>query len=393
VYSAPPKPWIFEGSFLKRPGHCIFDAAEGTPAFPKEVSCGVRSLSTLPWGTAEEQRAIHFYLNNTGPWLANYGARSHRAWWEAVLPRVATSLPASRHILIAVALLESPVGCDDPSVLEKRSQSIRRNCSMALRHLTQPNPHPADVGVAPLVAWLLETLSFHERRASIHQEAAQRIFDAAYVASKGRGPDEFVFDDKMQSLLWNQYRFRCLRCKTPVPDSDEQYRELAVAVRNANSAPVSAKHLHADLRDFVATFRPNAFTAVDVDRARDFVRQRERSILRSRYKAREAQGVFTALHLLCNTIILLLPGPVLHRVAGDDTLGIALDYVADQCYWLMDLTELVAEDKSSLIDVVLMMLQLIATYGPSENHRLRARDMLACLKRTGRLDDLPGPVP
>lgn len=327
------------------------------------------------WGTPEEQKALDFYITKTGPWLANYGPRNHRILWEQVVPRVAIDLPATRYLLTAIALLETPAGTQDPHLLKSRSQLIMRNYTHALHQLTILDDFNAiDTSFAPMLGWLLESLTWNESRASMHASGAQHTLLAnSPTVHRQTTHDEYIFDEKMSQVLTNIQRFRCMRCKVKRPLQEDTQIFLAVAMRNTPCQPARTEDVRRTFRTFIETYNPHCMLPKDIKEAEDFARRWEVAVVRSRHTSSEAAVLFNALHFLTNVVVLLLPLPVVNAICGEDTMGFGVDYVIDQTEWLVEEGRRYGEAvEEGVRDVLDMILGLLAKFGPDEARRRRA---------------------
>lgn len=120
---------------------------------------------------------MYHYVTHTGPWIANYAPPSLRKLWESTLPRCAHALPATRHVLIAVALIDEPVSSADTLKLLRRSRRVLHHYNIAINQLTRPGaaPTPFDLTLTSVLSWLLEVLGFNSAMAAMHIAAASKL--------------------------------------------------------------------------------------------------------------------------------------------------------------------------------------------------------------------------
>lgn len=350
------------------------------------------------WGNQEEQRAIDYYLHQTGPWLANYAPHGHRPVWESLFPRIAVNdyLPATRHMITAVALLDSPVGSTDPDILRRRANLIMKNYTQSLHALTSnvgdTETRSKDMGLAPVMGWLLESLSWNEPRAAMHEVGARTTLDAnkTLVAKQQRSGDDYILDEKWRLVLMNVTRFRCVRCKIRCPIREDDQMYFAVCMRNLGGAPTSTAELRSSFRDFFRTFNPTNMTADEIATAEEFARRCELAVYQSRHESADSLVIWNALHFLANVTTMILPIPISAPVQGfDDPLAVGTDYIFDRCYWYAHSLDTRNNVKEALDDIIDMLLQLIASWGPDEGRRLEARQMLQKFRWHGTISRLP----
>lgn len=113
----------------------------------------------------------------TGSWLANYGCLQDRRTREVVFPRVAYSLPATRHLLVAIAMLDERLNDPSPELLMARSRKILHHYNQAIHQLILYNPSMVDTIASSLLAWVLETCLHDTTRAIMHLDASSRLLE------------------------------------------------------------------------------------------------------------------------------------------------------------------------------------------------------------------------
>lgn len=350
------------------------------------------TLSYTVWDHPDEQRAVDFYSRKAGPWLANYNANEVRSFWETDLLQAALGLPASRHLLQAVALLETPSHSFDHSAMQTQSQRIVYNYTRALHELNQPQVDPLDTVLAPFLGWLLETLSINQSKAAMHSQGAQEFFQASLLRKAGIQPKDDALVAQILHMLKYIRRFGCMRCKAPMPPQIDGQMYMAVAARNMTIACPSITTLRSELKEFTDLFNPDIMRPEEVKDAQNSVLKWEIAVIQGRYHAPEMPLAFAALHFLVNAIMLLLPTPVNHDIAGPDTVLIGIDLVLDQCYWILA-RRLDGPTLDAVKDFTSMTFRIVAGYGLEETRRIRAKDMLTCLRRTGELAEVPWTAP
>ncbi|KPI35819.1 uncharacterized protein AB675_11142 [Cyphellophora attinorum] len=380
-YAAVPKPWVFDGTRSPSPL-----SSQQAGSEPPELLLKQRVPPMQFWGNEDEQRAMVYYLQRTGPLFSSYMPKKFEHLFETVFPRIAEELPAVRHLLLAVALMESPVSNLHSAGVQRHTKLIIYHYYKALSELRDPNVHYADAALAPILAFVLETLSFNEARAGMHCVGAQTALEV-YGPSISLSRDEYILDERLRLFLDYTFRFRCLRCKVGDPGDDQIL--LAVAMRNMAAVPQKSQDLRKVFREYVDKYEPTKMMAKDVVSAVEFVRKWVIAVIQSRFLSSEPSVIFTSLQLLANLIILLLPIPVRNAVAGDETEGLGIDYVLDQCYYFMHPTENSKSVTEALKDIVTMMLQLISRGAPDPERRGRAKRLWREVVATGSIAEEP----
>lgn len=168
--------------------HCDYDpvrvwsfaSRRGTSVpSPENVQVQPSRALQLHWLPPEDRHALHYYVTRTGPWIANYVPLSSplRRLWAVTLPRCAHALPATRHVLIAVGLIDEPVPSTDTAKVHQRSQRILHHYNLAIYQLTRPGAplSPLDLTLTSVLCWLLEVLGFNANMAAMHISAASKL--------------------------------------------------------------------------------------------------------------------------------------------------------------------------------------------------------------------------
>lgn len=294
-----------------------------------------------------------------------------------------------RYLLTAVALLELPLDSMDLVCIQRRAGLILHNYTRALNELTDPDVHCVDSAMAPILAWLLETFAYNENRAGMHCNGAKTAFDlyAPLCKRLSRKTDEYIMDDNLRLFLNEIRRFSCTRCKSSGPEDDQIL--LAVAVRNLVVTPQTTQHIRRVLREYVDGYNPAKMTPNDIEAAAHFQNKWLIAVTQSRYRSSEPNVIWTGLNLLVNTIGLLLPLPVVNPVAGDETEAIGVEYMLDQCYWIIHPAEKGKAVTEAIKDIVIMMLQLISRGASDPGLRTRAKRLWSEVVSTGTIADQP----
>lgn len=161
-----PRAWIFESiASSTTSDESISDANDSLPADAlrsgkRRNGSRIAPSTSLHFGglLEEERRALQFWRQCTGPGLANYSSNRHRKVWEITFPRCAVRPPATRHILVAVALMDEHLPNSLLDMLLKRSQRILFRYNTAIKELTEDKPAELDVMLATILVWVLEIL-------------------------------------------------------------------------------------------------------------------------------------------------------------------------------------------------------------------------------------------
>lgn len=333
--------------------------------------------------------------------------------WNGAIPRTSSSLPALQHLLTAIALLEAPIYDATDIKILARSQNAMRHYTRGLRELRKPNLTTTETALGPVMAWLIETLSFDERRARTHLKGAQALRSRAIEAEPSderRSPDDFVHDAKHDGMLRYMYMFHCLRAKvaphTAKSSPDNMIGSLTLI--NQDVTPTTSTKVRAAFAHYFTHIHPPhhldgsspSLSPATITSAQNFIMTWERTILQNKYRTVESSIIFNALHLLCNLAQILLPIPLLIEPEDPDEEGdpieLALQYIVQRCRWMLGLKLEREEDKHSLDETIRLILRNLLSHAPEEqlkrqDWRVEADEVLRLVvEEEGRIPGLKG---
>jgi len=109
------KVWIFEPTKQRE--------SEKRTLAKRATSFDLAGLPACTW-PSEERYLVRYYMQRTGPWLSHYCDPEARQPWAITLPRLAISLPALRHLVVATAMMDEKLHQASSQALVVRSEKI-----------------------------------------------------------------------------------------------------------------------------------------------------------------------------------------------------------------------------------------------------------------------------
>lgn len=304
--------------------------------------------------------SLDFFVRKAGVWFSEHGPLKAREFWVITLARAFHMAPALRHLITAIALYETPIVGADPDVLLALSQRIYHNYSLALRELTQPDPHPIDVTLGPILAWTLDSISNDESRAAIHANAIEQLTPNQL---HNKNSDLDLPEDVLVGLVLNIRRYRRLRLMW-VPPGPGTPVFRALAVRNKGS-PKSAQEVYAAFEKYYETFDPHAMTAEQIAVAAAWIKDMNIAIKANVYLSGDALTIFSALRLLCLISGKLLPRREPFCDTEADDLHLALEFVLEQNEDMLKRKLPKRDDQNFLHRIISLTLQILQLHTPA----------------------------
>ena len=412
-----PRAWVFEPNSDESLDTC--SAGDLLVDYSYSPSGPSNSMHFI-WGTSEERRALQYWREFTGPWLASYSCVHDRRTWEVVFPRVAHSLPSTRHLLVAIAMLDERLNDPSPELLMSRSRKILHHYNQAIHQLTLHNPSMDDTIASSLLAWVLETCLHDTTRAIMHLDASSRLLEK--VQTDGLQDDGTEYSDLILNHL-KRTRDSCAGyCSTERRLARPQFRDqtcifTVLVARHGPQQMRSTKDARDVLEKYFATFESSQGMYMSSGEARDFLRSWELTLLKYRHTSREPHACIIALHLLLNLALTLLPGSedslsstsssssdstpgscldVFDLPAGcvtghvslsllpmtddeswqESTQSEAMDYVLHRTAEILSVDGLNYGERANLEETILLVLQKVIRYDSEGCHRERAMRLM-----------------
>ncbi|ETN39250.1 uncharacterized protein HMPREF1541_05473 [Cyphellophora europaea CBS 101466] len=332
--------------------------------------------------TKEEQQGFQFFFSKTVPWICEHGYVRSRDFWNVILPRAFHVAPATRHLITAIGLLDTPVGSSDPLVVDQRCERIQFNYSTAVTELTSLNPHPADVALAPVLAWVFDAMINEESRAEVHAQAMERLTIAQTDGeSPHLGLDASPY--MLEQIVHDIGRYRCLRIRMDTKVIGDQPLLRAVMLRNRPPDPSTLQELLKEFQRHYETYQPGDMTPDYIVAAEAFAFKTLASVVANVYHSEVQMTIFSALRFLCLLTVKLLPMPIMVSPSDPDTIDTALSYILD---WILDLHNRAIPkktDRELLIDILEIMLPAMRNLTPAtwrQRHELDLEQLSALLQ-------------
>jgi hypothetical protein len=264
----------------------------------------------LDYGTLEEKRALHHWIVRTGPWIAQY-ANSEQDWptWTKLFPRCSHTQPSTRHLLVAISMIDERLPDPTPDLLLHRSKRVLFHYNQAIQELTQRQPSMIDAAASSLLAWVLETCLQDTNRAILHLDASSRLLDAVRQAlSQAQSSEETDLLKQMESArescagyLSTQRRVRTLR-----------FRDLSnilevINGRNGPQTMSSTEEARSRISDYFDRLEEPNKSQKEVAAAQAWLRSWEYTFVKYRYVSPRHDLNVVALHILVNLAKTFLP--------------------------------------------------------------------------------------
>jgi Fungal Zn(2)-Cys(6) binuclear cluster domain len=373
-----PKAWIFEGTSHPATSDArssnVRQKNDTTPA--EDVYPAVSDLCFTP----EEKRSIAYWVANTGPFLGKYAGQA-RAMWEVVLPRCAQQLPATKHLLVAVAMLDERLSNSSSQPLEERTRRILNRYQSALKCLVAKDTIQLDVLLSSMVAWVLEIMKDDAQRAKMHLDASGRLLQKAIANS----PHDVHSEE--QDIIHRHMTVAHQQCvgyaKTEPRQDDEPHHDAASLVPTPISKHdphfiTSIVQLKQIIKEYFQQLSLAQETGFTISQARQHRRSYEIALLEYRHVASEPDINIIAVHLWLNLTNHLLPGTEDANITScHDVSG--MDYVLDRVQDLHMTKGLKPEHREDLEETLNLILINVMRFAKQEKHHIRARNLMRVL--------------
>lgn len=287
--------------------------------------------------------------------MAEHQAVRAHSFWVVTLPRMFHAIPATRHLITALGLLEMPTSSTDASVLEYRSQQITSHYIQALHEMTKPARHAADITLSAILAWLLEAFMNHGPRAFIHSSAAQKL---SYKDKKD------IPTEELEIVLADVARARCQRFRCDVAPSDSSYIFDAVKLRNLQIDRPTAADIRLNFEDYYQNVYPNITEASQVSAAEASIGKWESAILANVYRSDEPTVVWSSLHFLCVLSTHVLPIPTDVYFPDSTASETGLEFVLEKCELVLATRLPEKTSQRALTETARLMIYVLVHYTP-----------------------------
>ena len=389
VYTGP-RPWLFEPSTSRK---SVKEEKSGPElALSTNVSKSQErwailvdaplpspSFRSLP---LEEKRALRFWRQCTSPWLANYSSYEHRKIWDVVFPRCAMQLPATRHLVVAVALLDEQLPEASHGMLMRRSKSIIHHYNAAIRELTADGPAGLDVALATILAWVLEIMLGDQSKARMHLDASKAFLEKIQTRRLylQDGETRDILMDHVMPLRGNITGFSSSQNSLEAIPVRENSSVLAALIMKHRPSQISSPGQARDaFANHLASFDP-----LNISRSTAAMQETTSKLdywkwecLKHRYQILGDPVTIVAIHLLYSLSMALLDTPTLNETSQNEYPDpAAMDYILDKSEDFLALQGLCREDRAELERTLAIVLTNILRFSRNESHRKRATNLL-----------------
>ena len=332
--------------------------------------------------SAEEKRALQFWRQCTGPWLANYSSNGHRKVWEITFPRCAVRLPATRHLLVAVALMDEHLPKSSLDTLMKRSQRILFHYNTAIKELTEDKPAELDVMLATILAWVLEIFLADQSKARMHLEAST-MFLAKLDGARLHNEDEEAHDILVDDVV--PVRGDCSGFSSSQKSLEDGSSRTGISVltvlkaKNCPSEITSPYQARDACAKYLASLDPlsSTGTSFEAQGATANLSHWQRELFKCRYEVTAHPVNIVAIQLLYSLamVVLVMP-PCNERSEAEHPDPAAVHYVLDKCADFLTLVGLREYDRAELEITLSIVLRNVLRFSQNEGHRIRATQLL-----------------
>lgn len=343
---------------------------------PLPKSCLSSSLGGC-WGEAEDTHYLKQWLSITGPWHACYDNASHELKHQDHSSD-ASELPVTRHLLVAIALLEEPLSPDNLSAVKARKEKITRHYRSAVSALQGAGSISLDTVAAAAIAWLFETARARETAAEVHLRAFDRI-QKDYLLSRPLNGEEDA-TGTLENLVC-----RCFECRSSNRFSLREMQKHGLfhftlrgpscsAMKSDLTLPIVLAQIEQYL-DRLEVHRDNEFADFSMVEAAGLIRRWDLELLKLRHRREHVSDVIFVARLLIMIVISLLP----KRAGATFVLEpdvFAWNFCLCKIEQMIHGTELRQLDRQYIGIVAIDILTVIVRFASDEKHVFKAADML-----------------
>ena len=374
-----PKPWMFEKHEASSPSVASDDSSltmrdKNDIAEAENVYPAVRNVLFTP----EERRSIAYWVANTGPWLGYYAGKGARHTWEVILPRCAQQLPAAKHLIVAVAMLDERLSNPSPQTVECRSQRILSHYNAAIKTLVSGRAAQLDILLSSMIAWVLEIMNDDPQTAKMHLDASGRLLRKAIADSPNDSSSE------EHDIIHHHFVIAHAQCvgyskNEPRQEDDQDLDASSVfptlVARHNPQSITSISQIKKAIKEYYNQLSLAKDTGIDISQALRYRRSYELGLLKYRHVAKEPPSNIIAVHLWLNLANNLLPSTDDAEITSyHDVSG--MDYLLDQVEYLYRTKGLSQTHRDDLEDTLNLMLINVVRSAKEEKHLSKARNLM-----------------
>ena len=332
--------------------------------------------------SGEERRALQFWRQCTGPWLANYSSNRHRKVWEITFPRCAVRFPATRHLLVAVALMDEHLPNSSLDTLLKRCQRILFHYNTAIKELTEDKPAELDVMLATVLAWVLEIFLADQSKARMHLESSTTFLeklDLTRLQNEDKEAHDILIDDVMP-VRGDCSGFSSSQKSLENGSSRTSISVLTVLKAKNCPAEITSPYQARDAcAKYLASLDPLSATSTsfEVHEATFNLSHWQRELFKCRYEVTAHPVNIVAIQLLYSLAMVVLIRPSCDERPKDEYPDpAAIHYILDKCTDFFMLEGLREYDRAELEATLNVVLTNVLRFSGNEIDRARARHLL-----------------
>jgi hypothetical protein len=294
-----------------------------------------------------------------------------------VLPRCVHLLPAARHLLIAVSMLDQRYHGINPPEMMVRARRIMDHYNSALAVLTSKDVEPLDLYLSPLLAWIIEIMVNNPQTAIMHIKHSRKMLEGL----EPKPHDSNDTQDIVQDFVKDTQRFCSGFTSTSaacagILSSDPCSIFQTLNVRQQISPDTPTEEVRQAIYKYATSLDSDGQTKFPFKEALEYLRHWESHTLVTRYIYREARDTIVATHFLIATATTLLTAP---NECSQDTFTRqkeAWEYLLVKLEDCLDVEALDEKNRQGLEDAVAFALSLIARFAKGEIFKAKAIELM-----------------
>ncbi|ETI25495.1 hypothetical protein G647_02268 [Cladophialophora carrionii CBS 160.54] len=158
------------------------------------------SVSPSFGGALDELRSLDYWLDQTGPTLANYGPNF--GFWCSLIPMWAWRSDIIRNLLAATTLIDEQLGLYRTATSSDLSPTAIWHYHAAIQGMAMAKqPDKLCLTLASMLAWVFETLQKNYSAAKIHVRAASRLLSELEAPSDKMDKSTLDLITQLNSVL------------------------------------------------------------------------------------------------------------------------------------------------------------------------------------------------
>ncbi|KAK5046327.1 hypothetical protein LTR84_008471 [Exophiala bonariae] len=377
-YTAP-KIWIFEPKQQRK----VDETKAVQPSEPFDLT----GLTICDW-PADEKYLMRYYIRRSGPYMSQYTFLEARKMWSVMVPRLANTFPAMRHLVVAIALMDLRLNQATRQALRARTESVIVHYNKAIGLLTANSASMVEVIASAILAYVLETMIRDTAAANIHLQAAEQLLSRVGESVKGScgSEAEGILVHDLRAMYISAAAYHATE-PTFRPTQDSSATSVFNAVtalhspqglRSVKEVVVVYERLFEHLSSKDPLVRPN------VEQLKAFTSKWELAILQLSHDSPEPRANLFAAHMLICVANALVPrlsygGLTEEQLALQSPTNVtAMGYIVHRLDLLLEenIHKLGKRDEAIFNRILKLASRTITQFAPNDNHRNKAKLML-----------------